>query len=642
MSNPAAAEVAVPPPPPATVAPFLALLRRDLTSGQRGSMVLWARGMACVAAAGTVLLSFLIARDGMTNEIGAGGVVMLLMLLLLVAFGLLPAIAVGSLRREHETGMLDLLLLAGIRPGVLVAGRTASSFLALMSVLLAALPGLALFSYFGRPSLADLGVAAIAMSGHFLAVAAVGVAISACCRSAGQAIAFTLLALVLWTAALAGGPGLGWPCVTTLVLAATFPELAAPGGMPTLVTDTEHVYGLAINLAVALSAWAIAVTGLTRVRAGGDTLAERLLSKPIKLDRSWPLTWLLQRGSAPARPKVQILLAAPLVFWSLAMSAEFQAVVGAFLVALGLLTALALGATSIAPARERRTWGSLASTAMPGPIILADVMRGTVIGSTVPVLGGLALVVVSSARAGGETTGLIAGAVSVLGTWAIAVTAGVCASLMVTTTATALALGAVVLLVEPLLAAGGGLTLGALPASEASFVLGDLAGATSWLSLLGAAVFWAGWLMVRAGVVRWYSVLLALAPAIVVAAIPYWLGGDALLLVTGPMLALSGLGIGAIIRGQRDGSGGPALVGTILLLAFGIGPLLLCFTPDHAMFDGAFGGLAFVFGSTWGTLNQNASDETTLAVVGVHQAIVLIALYVTVRPRLERWLGRAG
>ncbi|MEM7244654.1 MAG: ABC transporter permease subunit [Acidobacteriota bacterium] len=160
------------------------LLRRDLLSGRRQSYFRWGRvALALTGAlfAGITLVELEGARFGNHGVIVERGWQLLTLLAgcsTLLAFALTSDAVAGERRR----GTLSLLLSSGFTPTTLVLGRFLSGFAVLSILLVDALPGLAVFAWFGTPRPDELALAILAFGCWNAAVLGLGLAVSARAR----------------------------------------------------------------------------------------------------------------------------------------------------------------------------------------------------------------------------------------------------------------------------------------------------------------------------------------------------------------------------------------------------------------------------------------------------------------------------
>lgn len=614
-------------------APLAAIIRRDLTGGSRGAATLAARALAILISGGVVLIAFeMMGSGGGGIEFGGVAAATLLLGLLALAMLMAPAIAVSSLRREREAGMLDLLLLAGIRPATLTLGRIASTFVLLESLLVASLPALAFFWFFRRPSLPQLALCVLALTGHFLALSAVAVAISAWSRHAGTAIALSLLLLGGWSVVLIFGFPFPLPTPSILILDAASGTLLQPWG----VQPWHHAAVFGVHAALFLAAWLVATRGLSRrqERVVRDKLRERLDRRPLRLSDRWPLTWLLQRTSAPARPGIQAVFVVPVVLAILPFAfltwSGLAAAIGLLLLWTGTLTGLALAATSLAPHRERRTLESLLATRLDGMRIVADSARGAILGSAVPACGGIVLAVAAAAGSGLDPGSVVAGAIVMIVSWMLAIACGMVSTLVARTTAQALVLAAGLLIAEPVI----GATASAILHETGSLLVGPDAG-LSVLALVGAAAFLGTWLVVRGGVRSKPGIALAFLPTLVTASLPAWIEGRVESSGLAVFAALTTVGATLLVLGIRRERHAMAVVGAGLLAAC----LLMPAAGDEAA--------AILGGHAWpllvtGMAMGDPFDDSGLLLGVAHHVVLATGLLLIVLPRIERVLGRAG
>lgn len=619
--------------------PLLALLRRDLLAGRRGTGTLVARTLAMLFAAAAVLFSFAAGVEGQRNEVAAIASVSLFVGLMLTGFLMGPAIAVSALRLEREAGMLDLLLLAGIRPGTLALGRMLSTWLFLLSLLFAALPGIAFLWFFRSPSPVELVLAAAALTSHFLALSGVVVAISAWARHAGYAIALSLVVFAAWIGAFFAGDIAQLPTSLALIGEAVGREISGPAD-PSF-TPLEHVAGWTVNGLIGLLALGLATAGLRRRHpaAQRDILRERIDRHRAPARTGRVLTWLLQRRSAPARPAVQAALVIPACALALLGGIELMSVIGSLLIVAGILLALMLGATSIAPERERRAWSSLISTGLSGPAIFTDLLLAAALGSCVPIIAGIltCFAPMMLVAEDGARLATIGGMISVVITWLLALHCGLIASLVSRRTAGAISLGAAGLVGVPIVTLGGA----AVAESVSSLPL-DAGGILAWLALVFAGAFGGTWLVLRAGFKGWLRALLAFVPAIGVSCLPLFIGDMRELATLAPFVVLGGSGIPVLVAGLRRERGVMVYVGLLLVASCLVAPLTMMGMKSDSLPWAALSGLAWPVAAI-----DVSSGDLHPPLAGIITGIVFHAslawtLGITFLPRLERWLGRAG
>jgi len=130
------------------------------------------------------------------------------------------------------------------------------------------------------------------------------------------------------------------------------------------------------------------------------------------------------------------------------------------------MVAVTVGATQVAVSKERRTWESIASTALPGRRVLLDLLRGTVLSCAAPL--GLGIALVSGAVLHhGDAGRLLAVALSLATMVVLAAVLGLASSCCMRSAAGALAVSLGVLAAAPLAgwAAAGILTVAFDPAN---------------------------------------------------------------------------------------------------------------------------------------------------------------------------------
>jgi hypothetical protein len=454
-----------------------------------------------------------------------------------------------------------------------------------------------------------------------------------------------LIVIVLWNIAtafsLADG-GFGTPY--GLIYLALAPELIAAqasmggGPAPAAMNGTLSVAVAVGNSCVlVLAAWALARRGIlrTQVAPGRDRLLAKIERKPLRLTAAWPLTWLLQRGSAPARPAVQACIAVPVLIIGLPCVREVQIVLGILLVFLSQVVAIGVAATTIAPERERKTWTCLLSTSLSGRRIVHDLLHGVLLGSMLPLMAGLALISVGVLRADIQAfPWLAAGIGASVTTWLVAITATLCASMVVRTTSAALVLGLAFAFARPMLAIGAHAIYEEMPGTdslgEAGLVLvGSLALALSMFvtSRLRKLLMGAGAVIVILG-----------GAAMQVSTVSH--GDDSsawFAVVLGSGIA----GIGLAIRGTRRSRGVLALVGLFLALAMLPCILAIGMKGDEAALA-MFSGTGFLISSIDAATSGAGMPIGTPLQGIVQDLLVLLGLGVVFLPRLERWLGRAA
>ena len=452
---------------PASLRALGALLTRDLAAGRRGTSTAALRVLV-VALSGLVAGISLYNADSLyarPNEAALAGW-LIPWSLVVVSLLALPVLALQTLRHERESGRLDLLLLAGLSPRLLAFGRWLSSFLLLESLLLDALPAMAVFAYFGSPDLHRLAWGVVALTGWNALIAGFAVALSARIRRAGAcvlaalAVLFALVATSVWTlskdsrarkaahAAPAPPIVLTWLTVETI---ASRPERVSPAG---------HAAGLAGSLAAGLLLAATAGRGLdrslraarTRTRTGRPRLRRALarLGRPGALAGE-PLAWLLQRGAWLLRPRALAIVLLAAFFAGTGLlelrsllrqrSLDQPAVLDPDLLvtAAGLawLAALALAAFStalqVARARERNEWDTLLSSARRGRSLVGGLLAGPFEAALVAAalaVGFLGLVgLVAPWMSGGDLPAVLAGALGLAGTLPLALGLGLAAGL---------------------------------------------------------------------------------------------------------------------------------------------------------------------------------------------------------------------
>lgn len=639
--------------------PLAALLRRDLRGGRRGAATATARALSILVASAAVLVAYAAFTPGVNEEMAVAQSLGIFASLMGLAHVLAPAIAIAALRGEREAGTLDLLLLAGIRVPTLVVGRTLSSFALLANLLLAALPAIAFLAFFRAPPIGGLLVAALVLLAHFLAVAAVAVALSAWGRSAGMTITVSFLVFGGWAALLVLGVDDGLPLASTALLdaldAGVIDWSAVAGAAPPALMAS-----VGVNLVLTVLAGAVAVVFLREHRetTSRDRLRETLerrarargrsLVRPV--DPRWPLTWLARRTSAPEHPAVQAVLVVPIVVVSLAAGVETSATIGGGLLLVACLVGLGIGATGVTREREQRTWESLLTTRLDAGSILHDLVRRAASGSAVFLVGGLVLVASAQARFHLAASGafgamfersdfmLIQLAVlAVLASWASTIAAAVGGSIAARTTGGALGIALGFVVAEPIV----GIACGQALRGASRF--GDAAGTVTWLLLLADAAFLAVWLIVRARWRRPIALLAAFLPTVLMLLLPYLLLDDARPYALAPLVIGVGAGVALLIFGLQRLRGGMAMGGALLLLSFGVLPVVV---DGMELRDEIFWFFPWI---TWPIVAMKAVsgqhagfDASDIGASLLHSLLVLGTLVAVLVPRRERWLGRAG
>jgi hypothetical protein len=611
--------------------PLLALLRRDLLGGSRAAGTEWMKVAAIVLAGAAAIAALMVNGDASEFGVRAASLLALGLFcaLILTGFAAAAPVAVTALRREREEGMLDLLFLAGIRPSTLVLGRTLSTWLRLELLLVASLPALALLGFFAHPSLAELALASLHLSAHFLAVAAVVVAVSAWARHAGYAVALGSLVVIGWIVVLVTGARFAWPTTVQLIAQALHVD---DGAQP----SPSHATGLALDGAAALLGVIAAIQGLKRRSARHVVRPRepRRLASPTLRDS--PMTWLLLRRSAAARPAVQAIVVGPVALPFAFGPPEMQAGAGVALLLAGFIATVGLGATSVAPEREKRTWTSLASTRLSGLALIGDLLRGVLVASAVPVLGGLAMTCTGALGGGAHPVPALVAVAGTLVSWLLLAMSSLAASL-VTRTGGALLLGGAYFLGGPALA-----TAAALIAHELGPDALDEGGIGSWLLLVGAAAFGGSWLILRAGWRGKLRIVLAMLPALGTMLIPLILGTGNEALGAMPLVAIGAAGLAAIVHGVARDGGFAILAGILLLGSCLILPACtLGLRADEAAVAAA-GGFAWLGASLSQVFGSEMPSTLSLAAGAAFHAALACAIVVAFVPRLERWIGRAA
>jgi hypothetical protein len=451
----------------------MTLLRRDLLAGGRGRSLRTARAAAIVLSGGAVLIAYSVTRAGYANDAAIGATIGIFVSLLLIAVLSAPQAAISALRREREAGMLDLLVMAGIGPARLALGRILSTFLNLLSLLLATLPALALLAFFGRPSARELLACAGIESCSWLALSAFAVAVSAWARSTAAAAALALGGLIAWSTLV------GVAAYKGVVISAGQLLFDALGYAGSKSSGIHLVYYLSTHLAIALVGWAVATVGIRvgdrgaqPVRGASATRPppapmarparrpswlQHLARKPPPLRDAWPLTWLLLRRAAGTRPRVLalLLLIPPL---ALTWKDEDGLLIALWsLAVVTLLMALLVPGLQVCGARERHQWESLLGTAIDGRRAVLDLVRAALTATVMPAAACvLAILLTGLLRKNAvDVARCIAACVAWIATWLVAALLGTAAGLIARSSAGAVRVaGWLVLLVTagPLLA----------------------------------------------------------------------------------------------------------------------------------------------------------------------------------------------
>lgn len=425
-----------------------ALVRRDLAGSRRGLATPVARGLVAALVglfAWFALSEFNVSRSASFGEGGLGFVAMLT--LGAVALLAVPPLAADSLRRERESGLLDLLFLAGLDARTLALGRALSTFVLLFGLATAALPGLALLWFFRRTSPAELLGCLVVHAAWCWLLAGLVVALSARVRSAGQAYAAGLLLVLLF--AWLGWHALqphesGWLAVTSLMERASMRSYLPPSW----ANDALLLSGLAVH--VLAGTWLSLGAGRALARRASaprrDDFAAAVLRPGPRASSRWPLTWLHRRLHAAARPRAQALSLLALLLSLMTGLGALSLVIpkrisridslwtvlgltGAILVAVGFIGAALAGAWSAAALRERGEWTAMLTTPLGARWLLADLIWFSTSVSVVPVGTGLAFLLASLAAQGAEVA-LVGGvAASLAATFWACVVAAVAASL---------------------------------------------------------------------------------------------------------------------------------------------------------------------------------------------------------------------
>jgi len=621
---------------------LLAVLRRDLVASRRGARTYLVR-LVAMAASGIAALAAWHAFATRVESRALGSDALHGIVVTIVLLGFLQAIVtcVSALRAERQAGLLDLVFLAGVSPRVLVLARTISTWLALEAMIVACLPALGLLWLFRAMTPEDLVVAVGALSLFNLAVSAASVAVSAWAPSAGMALAMGALLSLSWLALTVAGSPLQWDATLLRILeAVTSPDPVAQLPEMLVVFGVAHV----MLVVVGLSAARLGVERRSEATRP-DMLLKRIERRPLPVGATRPMTWLARRLSAPARPMVQapiVAIVVVLALVELGREPERSGLMGMFLALTGLFVAAAIAATSIAPARERGQWMPLAATGLDGRSLLGDLAWSAASSTFLPVIVGTLLIGIVLALAPGGIVTLPMLAIGVLASWGFAIVAGLVASLASRTSAAALALTGAILVGEPLLG-----LVGWNAWREASRQpLGDRAGALGWLLLMLDALILGTWLVLRAGFARpSWRLPVAFAPATATLALPLVLG-DTLSSAAwaGALLGVGSFGLVLWPLGARRADATMMLVGILLVASFILTPAFLLASDGDGdtMFATVGGGFA-LFACFNGIDGPPGADLMLASAAGaLHQLALASLLILAFRPRLERWLGRAG
>jgi hypothetical protein len=621
---------------------LLAVVRRDLVASRRGARTYLVRMLTMVAAGVAALVAWhSFSTGGPAAASGSRAVVAILATVVLLAFVQALVICVSALRAERQAGLLDLVLLAGVSPRMLVLGRTISTWIGLEAMIVACLPAMGLLWLFRVMSPEQLVIAVGALSAFNFALAAAAVAVSAWAQSAGMALALGALMTASWAGLTLVGAPLGWDAT---LMRALIEALSPTHGVRAL--DGLIVFGgaHAMLAAVGLAAAALGVERRTE-STRPDVLLLRVERRRLPMDATLPLTWLMQRLSAPARPIVQVPfvgIAAIIGLLALGLAPEATALVGTLLALSGLVGAAAAAATSIAPARERGQWLPLAATSLDGRRLILDMAHAAASATLLPTAVGTLLVSKALSRIPDSVGAAPLLVIAMASSWAFVIVAGLVASLASRTSAAALALTGAILVGEPLLGAFGWSAW-----SEASHVpFGDLAGGFGWLLLVLDALILGTWLVLRAGFGRrGWLVPLAFLPAGATLTLPLFLGDT----ISSAALAGSLLGVGCFglilwPLGARRRDATLMLVGVLMVAAFILTPAFLLAAADDGgtALAAAGGGLALL-AQLCGFDAPPASQLVLAGSAGaLHQIALAALLILAFRPHLDRWLGRAG
>jgi len=374
----------------------LALLRRDLLAGGRAGALRAARAAALVFSGGGVLIAYASFDPGAWRDVPIETTIGIFFTLAFIALLSAPHAAIQALRRERDAGMLELLATAGLTPSRLAAGRIVSTFLNMLSLLLATLPALALLAFFGRPTggelLACVGIIACA----WLALSSCAVGVSAWARSTAAAAALSIGGLIAWSALLGVLSRKGVELGPHALISEMFGLRSAQG----LAISRVLIY-LAVHVGIALLAWGLAVLGIRSAGGAGKAIRSRtgrprsararlvpaslrkLATTRAPLRDGWPLTWLLERHAA-ARLAWLLILAPPIAMtWKGGHGLAFAAW---SLASLTLLLALLVPAFQVNVARERHRWDSVMSTGIDGRRVMIDLVRSALTASSLPAL----------------------------------------------------------------------------------------------------------------------------------------------------------------------------------------------------------------------------------------------------------------
>lgn len=205
---------------------------------------------------------------------GASAFQILAQFQLAVAMPFSALLVASAVALEKDRKTLDLLLMTNLSNTELVLGKLMASMLTVVMVVVAALPLLAIVSLLGGVSAGQiLRVQAVVLASTLVA-GSLGSTIALWREKTFQALAMTVLVLVLWLLGweiiAVGGLGRAWWGLSTTawaatmspwqaVLAAAQPQFDAPA-QPALLWDPVHVFlGVAVLISALLNATAIAM-----------------------------------------------------------------------------------------------------------------------------------------------------------------------------------------------------------------------------------------------------------------------------------------------------------------------------------------------------------------------------------------------
>lgn len=269
--------------------------------------------LVLMSTAWLVLTGTQLVRDvGDIARFGAIVFQILVPLQLALAVFFSATLAASAVAREKDRRTLLLLLLTNLSNGELVLGKLLASLLQMLVMLAAGLPLFLLAALLGGVSFGQIGRAVAVTAASMLVCGSLGSTLALWREKTFQAIAMTVLILVLWLVVgelvaagvfgqtLAGIPATAWAIAVSpwqAILEATRPYTLATPSLGPLGTPIYLFLVVSAAIAVALDGLAVAMVRLWNAsREDGPLRSEEELSQPLLV------TGDAQHGKTPARP----------------------------------------------------------------------------------------------------------------------------------------------------------------------------------------------------------------------------------------------------------------------------------------------------------------------------------------------------